>query len=303
MNALKKKVLAVVGPTASGKTGVAVRLSSLYNGEVVSCDSVQVYRHLNIGSAKPSAGETEGIKYHLIDMFEPDKIMDAGIYKKLAESKIMEILERGRLPIVSGGTGMYFNSLYYGLFSGPSRNDEIRKSLAARAEGGNLHALFEELTEKDPETAASISQNDWRRIVRALEVYYLTGRPVSQLRRTNLKLDLDWYIIGLDCDRKVLYENIEKRIDSMIFNGLVEETGNIINRYGKNAFALSSIGYRHAVNYISGLWSFEEFKYYLKRDTRRYSKRQLTWFKKNRDIHWFDPQDFEGIRMAVEGFL
>ncbi len=297
------KVLAVVGPTASGKTETAIALARLFKGEVVSCDSVQIYKHLDIGSAKPRAGEIQGVRYHLIDIFEPGYRVNAGIYKKLAEEKMTEILDKGSLPIVAGGTGMYFNSLYYGLFSGPGRSDEIRNKLAERAAAENPSALHGELMKYDPDSASKIEPNDLRRIVRALEVYYSTGKPMSELRASNPKLLLDWFIIGLECDRKILYEKIEKRADMMIEEGLIEETGNLIKEFGKDAFALSSIGYRHASNYISGLWSYEEFVYYLKRDTRRFAKRQLTWFKKNSDIHWFDARAFHLIRESVEGWL
>lgn len=296
------KILGIVGPTASGKTDAALALARLFNGEVVSCDSVQVFKHLDIGSAKPGAGELKGVPYHLIDIFEPVVRADVGEYKKLAERKIIEILDKGRVPIVAGGTGMYFNSLYYGLFAGPGRDNGIRERLLERA-GVSPRALYDELLVYDPASAARIPPNDLRRIVRALEVYYRTGKPISELHRDNKKLELDWFIAGLDLERKSLYEKIEKRIDQMMGEGLVEETRVIIERYGKEAYALSSIGYRHAVNYISGLWTLDETVCYLKRDTRRYAKRQLTWFKKNRDIHWFEASDFAPIRCSVEKFL
>jgi tRNA dimethylallyltransferase len=293
------KIIGIVGPTASGKTGIALGLAREFNGEIISCDSVQIFKHLDICSAKPSQSETGKIKYHLIDLIEPDCRIDAGMYKSLAESKILEVLASGQTPIVAGGTGMYFNSLYYGLFSGPGRSDKIRDDLASRQED----SLYEELVQRDPESAGKIKSGDTRRIVRALEVYYSTGRPISELHRENKKLELNWFIIGLICDRQTLYGRIEKRVDFMIGEGLLKETEDIISKFGKEAYALSSIGYRHASNYLSGVWTYEEFVFFLKRDTRRYAKRQMTWFKKNGDIHWFDILDAEGIKGAVRGFL
>jgi tRNA dimethylallyltransferase len=298
-----KKILAVVGPTASGKTRLAIELALAFSGEVVSCDSVQIYKHLNIGSAKPCPEEINDVPFHLLSIFEPDHRPDVGIYKKLAEQSIAEIHKKGKLPVVAGGTGMYFNSIYYGLFRGPGRNDALRKSLRERASRDGTEALYNDLEKCDPETALKVGKKDLLRIIRALEVFYITGSPISSQYKDNKRLDLDWFIIGLDIDRKLLYQNIERRIDNMISAGLVEETKSIMKLYGSNAYALSSIGYRHAVNYISGAWNFNEFLYLLKRDTRHYAKRQITWFKKNKDIHWFNTLSPENIFSSVSEFL
>ncbi len=301
-NPSRKKILAVVGPTASGKTRLAVELSRRFGGEVVSCDSVQIYKKLDIGSAKPEAEETAGVKYHLLNLFEPDYRIDAGTYKKLAEECITRIHAGGSLPVIAGGTGMYFNSIYYGLFSGPGRSDIVRAGLKEKASREGPASLYEELLIGDPASASKIQINDQRRIIRALEVLYMAGSPISALHRNNKRLDLDWFIIGLDPDRNFLYENIERRIDRMVENGLIEETKTIIDAYGNDACGLSSIGYRHAANYIKGAWDFDEFIYFLKRDTRHYAKRQITWFKKNHEIHWFKP-GYEDVFPSVENFL
>jgi tRNA dimethylallyltransferase len=298
-----KKILGVVGPTAAGKTRLALELARRFDGEVISCDSVQIFKRLDIGSAKPEKSETGEIPYHLISVFEPDYRIDAGVYKKMAEECIREIQKKEKLPILAGGTGMYFNSIYYGLFNGPGRNDSIRASLKEKAATGGVSSLYEELEKADPDTSLKVGRNDLLRIIRALEVLYTTGSPISRLYKNNIKLELDWFIIGLDMDRKMLYHNIDRRIDKMISLGLIDETQKIMNKYGADAYALSSIGYRHAVNYIRGIWNFEEFAYCLKRDTRHYAKRQITWFKKNPDIHWFDMSRPENIFYSVRKFL
>ncbi len=302
-NKLKKKALGILGPTAAGKTQTAVSLAQLFSGEVVSCDSVQIYKRLNIGSAKPAPEEIKNIPYHLIDIFDPDFQIDAGIYKKMAEEAILNIIDSGKLPIITGGTGMYFNSLYYGFFEGPGRDNEFRKELEKRASLEGLGSLYAEMKKNDAEYSVKVQPNDKRRIIRALEVYHKTGIPFSKIRSCNQKLDLEWFIIGLECDRKILYEKIEERVDQMVQSGLVEETEGIIKDFGAGAFALGCIGYRHALNYIEGKWNFEQFVYNLKLDTRHYAKRQMTWFKKIKEIHWHRIEDWEEIVKAVKLFL
>lgn len=298
-----RRVIALVGPTGVGKTETALFLANAFDGEIVSCDSVQIYKELNIGSAKPSFEERSRVTHHIIDIFEPDFQTDTGIYKSLAEEAILDILKRNKLPFITGGTGLYFNSLYNGLFEAPSRDDDIRFNLEKRIATEGLQSLYLELIQKDPASAAKIMPGDKRRIIRALEVYIKRGKPSSNLQLYNKKLDLKWFIIGLNIERKKLYERIENRINRMISGGLVEETKSIMERYGRNAYALGSIGYRHAKNFIDGVWNEEEFLYNLKLDTRHYAKRQITWFKKNRDIHWFDPEKPREISDAVKTFL
>ena len=299
----RKKVLAIVGPTGVGKTEKAVLLAKEFNGEIVSCDSVQLYRELNIGSAKPSFEDRNHVTHHLIDVFEPGFQIDVGIYKAKAEEAILDIYKRNKLPVITGGTGLYFNSLYFGLYEAPSRDDSLRTELEKRAENEGLYSLYVELNRIDPVSAKKIMPGDKRRIVRALEVSLKSGIQGLKPERQNKKLNLNWFIIGLACERNKLYERIEKRIDKMIEGGLIEETKSIMEKYGRNAYALGSIGYRHAINFINGTWSKDELVYNLKLDTRHYAKRQLTWFKKIKEVHWFDPEDFLNIRSAVRYFL
>lgn len=300
------KIIAILGPTASGKSSFAMAAAGLFPCEIVSCDSVQIYRYLDIGSAKPSPDERNSVTHHLIDVFDPDFRADTGLYKKLAEETILDVQNRGKVPILVGGTGLYFNALYYGMFDGPSKDDNIRRELDERWEQGEREQLFDELRSVDPASAEKIQPADKRRIVRALEVYRLTGRPLSELYCDNDRLELDWRLIGLNPDRAELYRRIESRVDNMLSGGLIEETRGIVEGFGENAYALQSIGYRHVLNHLNGVWSLEETASEMKKDTRHYAKRQMTWFRKNRDVHWYDPavgtsKLFNDVRTFLEG--
>jgi tRNA dimethylallyltransferase len=295
--------IAVIGPTAVGKTQVAIDIAREFRGEIVSCDSVQIYKELDIGSAKPSDSERSAVAHHLIDVFSPDFRASVGEYKTLAENAISDIISRGKLPVVAGGTGLYFNALYYGLFRGVSSDKEIRNNLENEAKLHGLPFLYEKLKSVDPSTYAKVHCGDKRRIIRALEAYYVTGCPLSDLQSKNEKLGLDWHVIGLNIERKKLYERIEARVDKMFEAGLVDETRALIEKFGENAYALGSIGYRHCLNYIKGLWSLDETVGFLKRDTRRYAKRQLIWFRKLENVHWFNPSQLNEIKISIENFF
>ncbi len=303
MNGQFPAVLGIVGPTAAGKSDIALDLAWRFSGEIVICDSVQVFRGLDIGSAKPTAEERKKVPHHLVDAFPPDCPTDVARYKELAESAIRDILSRGRLPVVCGGTGLYFNSLYFGLTDAPGRNDTLRAELEERAAREGLESLRRELEKLDPDSAAGILPGDKRRLIRALEVCRLSGRKFSGFRAENRKLDLNWRVIGIRRDRAELVRRIEDRVDAMIAAGLAEETRSLMSGFGPGAYALGSIGYRHARSFLNGECSGQEFAETLKRDTRRYAKRQMTWFRKNRDIVWFDAGDRDGISREVERFL
>lgn len=271
-------------------------------GEIVSCDSVQIFKHLNIGSAKPSEEEQSLVKHHLIDVFEPTVQIDVKIYKELAEKVILDIFNRGKIPFVVGGTGMYFNALYYGLSDAPSRNEEIRKSLEEKYEKYGLDSLYDELTKLDKKTASKIAKNDKRRIIRALEVYYISGKPLSEINQNNKKLNADWLVVSLIPDRKKLYEKINMRVEEMIAKGLVDEVKLIVEKYGENAYALGSIGYKEVLDYLKGKISFEEMKELIKKNTRNYAKRQYTWFKKFTSDS-YSPEQIEIIDDKIENFI
>jgi tRNA dimethylallyltransferase len=245
----------------------------------------------------------KGIPHHLIDILSPDTVVDAWKYKELAEKVIGDILSRAKVPILSGGTGMYFNSLYFGMFEGASRDEIIRARIVQRIENEGTAPVLDELKLIDPEIGDKISPNDTRRIVRALEVYYVTGTPLSKLRELNRKMELDWLIIGLNPDRKALYERINTRVDEMIENGLIEETARLMEKYGSEAHSLQSIGYRHCVEYLNRKIDRESMIAMIKQDTRHYAKRQWTWFRKIPGIRWFDPSHLSTIAETVSSFL
>jgi tRNA dimethylallyltransferase len=295
--------LAVLGPTAVGKSETAIRLASIFKGEIVSCDSVQVYRFLDIGSAKPAFNERKQVPHHFLDIFDPDFQIDVGIYKNLAEKTILSIQKRRCLPVVTGGTGLYFNSIYYGLSDAPARDEAVREELENKVATEGLEFLYCQLKESDPESAQKILPGDKRRIIRALEVYQIARIPLSRFQSQNKKLPIRWLLIGLTLERKQLYQRIENRVEKMLERGLLQETEAIMQKFGKDAFALGSIGYRHARNFLQGIWTKEEMVENLKKDTRHYAKRQMTWFRKNKDIHWFDVFDFEGVERAARDFL
>ncbi len=229
--------------------------------------------------------------------------MDVGIYKQLAEKSIIDVNSRGKIPFVVGGTGMYFNALYYGLFEAPPRNQKIREQLEERIKKEGLSLLYKELVEIDPESAVKISSNDKRRIVRALEVYLITGKTISELRKSNQKLPLKWLLICLFPERKKLYERINSRVEEMLEDGLIEETKRIIKEFGSNAYALGSIGYKEVREYLSGNMNFEEMKESIKKATRNYAKRQFTWFRKLKEANFVDPDDTGKIEELIKNFL
>lgn len=296
-------VIGIVGPTGVGKTEIALELAKAFRGEIVSCDSVQLYKHLDIGSAKPTLEQRKTVPHHLVDVFEPDFQVDVGIYKNAAEKEICAIRDSGCLPVICGGTGLYFSALHRGLVEAPSRDEPLRAGLEERADREGLSSLYNELLDSDPVSAGKILPNDKRRIIRALEVLYRTGKPLSELHRDNKKLDLKWIVLGITMDRALLYERIDRRVDRMVADGLVDETRGVMEKFGKDAFALGSIGYRHAKSFLNGEWDRGTFVGNLKRDTRRYAKRQMTWFRKIPDIRWFFPAEKDKMIEAVTEFL
>ncbi len=301
---MKNKVLAIVGPTASGKTNLSLLLARVFSLEIVSCDSVQVYREFNIGSAKPTQDELMQVPHHLIDVLSPTETMDAALYKKMAEQKILAIQQHNHIPVIVGGTGMYFNALYYGMYEGKTTDPKIKQFLRTDIQNKGSEVYYKKLVSIDPAYAAKIAPTDERRIARALEVYKVTGVPFSELHKQNKKLELNWLIWGLDLDRTELYDKINRRVDEMLQNGLLEETKTLMEKYGQDiqsASALSSLGYRHCVDYLNGNKNFEQMVFELKRDTRRFAKRQLTWFRKNKEIRWvFVDRKDEIIRITKE---
>ncbi len=278
----KIKVIAIVGATASGKTAYAIELAKKIDAEIISADSRLVYKGFDIGTAKPTIEEREGIPHHIIDIVEPEFDYSAGLYKKEASTKIIEIAKKGKIPIITGGTGLYIDILLKN-FALPEiePNRDLRNQLYAL---GN-EELFEILKSKDAFAAETIDKNDRKKIIRAIEIIQTTGKALNASRGIDeQEYEIEW--IGRNHDRKHLYSRIDKRVDIMIENGLIEETKELLNKHGKIPNLINTIGYREITGYLDNQYSLEEAKELLKKNTRNYAKRQLTWFRRNPEIKW-----------------
>lgn len=291
----KPKVLAVCGPTASGKTWLGVELALKLGGEIVSADSMQIYKGMDIASAKPTKAEMKGVPHHLMDFLDRDVTFSAADYVRLAHEKIREILSRGKLPIIVGGTGLYIDSLLNNVsFSEMKSDEEYRKSLYDYAAENGNEALYERLVSADPEAAEQIHMNNLVRVVRALEVIHLTGRKFSDLKIESRLVESPYesVIIGLNAaDRSVLYNRINERVDQMVEMGLVEEAKELWKSAPMKT-AANAIGYKELIPYFENNMSLSECIDKIKQETRRYAKRQLTWFRRNDSIEWVVIEDF-----------
>jgi tRNA dimethylallyltransferase len=301
------KLIIVQGPTASGKSELAVRLAELFSGEVVNADSMQVYRSMDIGTAKPSADQLRRVPHHLLDIVDPDQTFSAADFCREAEKVIGDITRRGKNIFVCGGTGLYIRALTKGLMDSPPGDAALRtelKDLAARE--GNA-ALHRHLREVDPLSAERIHPNDQFRIIRALEVYQMTGRPISALRGEHRfeTVRYDYRKIAVSMDRESLYRNIDNRVDSMIRNGFLDEVKTLLAAgYSPRLKPMRSLGYRHLCDYLEGALSLEDAIAAMKRDTRRYAKRQLTWFNQDSEIKWIEyPENVAIIEHIVNDFF
>ena len=286
----KKDPLLVVllGPTASGKTALSLHLAELFSGEIVSCDSVAIFREMEIGTAKPSREERQRAPHHLIDVRNPDEPYTAGDYGRDARESLSGISERGNLPIVTGGTGLYLRSLVDGLFAGPQRSESLRDRLRAKEARHGVGTLYRMLSKIDPASAAQMHANDLPKIIRALEVPLLTRRTLSSSWEDGRDPLTGYRIlrIGLEPSRAHLYERINLRAAAMFENGLVEETNQLVERYGYECRPLQSLGYAQAVSVLRGELSRDKGVAEAQQGHRNYAKRQLTWFRREPDVHW-----------------
>lgn len=290
----KPKVIVICGPTASGKTSLSIELAKKINGEVISSDSMQIYKDMDIGTAKPTKEEMEDIKHYLIDFVPPNERYSVASFKKDAEKAIEEILAKGKVPIVVGGTGLYVNSLIYGIeFNSIEIDEKYRKELDERVEKEGLDTLYEEAKKIDPEAINNISKNDKKRIIRILEIYKQTGKTKTEQEKESRKngVKYDYKVFAINMDREILYERINKRVDIMIEQGLIQEVENLIQKYKEFPTAMQGLGYKEVVQFINGELTKEEMIEKIKQETRRYSKRQITWFKKNKNTIWLDGLD------------
>ena len=284
-------LIVLVGPTATGKSSFALALAQRVGGEIVAADSMQVYRGLDIGTAKPSADDRCRIPHHLLDIVDPDQPFTAADYVRLASAAIVEIRARGRLPIVVGGTGLYVRALFHGLCDGPGEMAPLRETLHQEASQVGSAVLHRRLEAIDPESAAAIHPNDLFRIVRALEVAIASGRPISALRlearRNHRPVPGPVLRFGLDRNRQELYQRIEARVEAMMDQVLLREVRNLLDQgYCGTLRPLRAIGYRHMIGHLTGQIGLDDAVATLKRDTRRYAKRQLTWFRHQDEIEW-----------------
>lgn len=292
---MKPKVVVIVGPTASGKTALSIELAKRINGEIISSDSMQIYKDMDIGTAKVTKEEAEGIKHYLVDCVSPDERYTVSDFKKDAEKAIEEILSKGKTPIVVGGTGLYVNSLIYGIeYQDMNFDENYRNELMEKAESENgLKEIWEEANRIDPEAMKKISPNDKKRIVRVLEIFKATGKTKTEqeiLSRQN-GVKYDYKVFGITMERGKLYSRINLRVDFMIEKGLEEEVKNLVNKYTKFPTAMQGLGYKEVVEYFEGKLTREEMIDKIKQESRRYAKRQLTWFRKNKETIWLDSSD------------
>ena len=284
-----KKIIVITGATGVGKTRFGVMLAKKINAEVVSADSMQIYKYMNIGTAKPRAKEFEKIPYHLIDFVDPKEKFDLARFIKLADEKIEDITRRSKIPLIVGGTGLYIKGLIEGIFEEESSDLRVREELKKNVAEKGLKALFERLKSVDVEAAKKIHPNDRQRILRALEVFEVTGKKISQLQKQskNKTPHYDYKLIVLTKDRQQLYKDIERRVDTMIESGLIEEVRGLLeNGYSPELQSMKAIGYREAIKHISGEWTLEKTILEIKKETRRYAKRQLTWWGAMKNAHW-----------------
>lgn len=287
----KPKVIVIVGPTASGKTGLSIELAKRINGEIISCDSMQIYKDMTIGTAKPTEKEQEGIKHYLIDEISPDERFSVSDYKTTAEKAIETILSKNKVPIVVGGTGLYANSLIYGIeFKNEKYDESYRNKLEERVKKEGLETLYEEAKKIDSEAMEKISPNDKKRILRVLEIYQKTGMNKTEQDKLSKPKEVkyDYKVFGIDVQRDLLYERINDRVDQMIKDGLIDEVKNIYSKYNKFPTAMQAIGYKEVVEYLKNNITKQEMIEKIKMETRRYAKRQLTWFRRNQEIIWLN---------------
>ncbi len=289
----KEKLVVLIGPTAVGKTKLSIELAKKYNGEIISGDSMQIYKEMDIGTAKITNSEMEGIPHHLIDIKEPDEGFSVAEFQELVRGEISEITARGKLPIIVGGTGLYIQSVIYDYqFSDAPSDESVRKELEARAAIEGNESLHLELRQVDPISADKIHPNNIRRVIRALEVYHCTGKTISEYQdKQDPELMYETVIIGLTMEREILYERINKRVDLMIEEGLLSEVEKLYNRGLKDCQSIQAIGYKEIYEFFENRITLERAIEQLKQNSRRYAKRQLTWFRNKMNVNWFDMSE------------
>ena len=303
---LKNKLLIIVGPTAVGKTDTSIELAKHLNGEIISADSMQIYKYMNIGTAKPTISEMQGIPHHLINVVEPNEVFTAADFQKQAEKTIAKVISRNKLPIIAGGTGLYINSIIYDMdFTSTVSNWPLRKKLQEDAAKYGNDYIHNELKKIDVGAASRIHKNNVKRVIRAIEIFHESGEKIKDFQK-DLKLNnkYDFTLIGLTRDRQELYDRINQRVDIMIKDGLINEVSNLLNNgYDENLISFKGLGYKEIISYIKYDISLDETIEVLKRDTRRYAKRQLTWFKRLEDIQWYNLSQYDSKENLISHII
>ena len=287
----KPKVIVICGPTASGKTALSIELAKKIDGEIISCDSMQIYKDMNIGTAKVTKEEMQGIRHYMIDFVSPDTRYSVADYKNDAEKAIETIINKGKIPIIVGGTGLYVDSLIYGIeYPEIKFDEEYRKRLEKEADEKGLEFLYNKAKEIDKQAMQKISLNDKKRIIRVLEIYHATGKTKTEQEIESRKKEIkyEYKVFAINMDREKLYERINKRVDKMIENGLIEEVENLKKKYNHFPTAMQGLGYKEVVEYLQNQITRDEMIEKIKQESRRYAKRQLTWFRKNKETIWID---------------
>lgn len=299
---MKKKIIIIVGPTAVGKTKYAIEVAKKFDGEIISADSMQLYKYMDIGSAKPTAAEMNEAKHYLVDEIDPRDEFSVAIYQKLAKGYISQVINAGKLPIISGGTGLYVNSLIYDMdFSVMPKQSTYRQELEKEAETFGNEFIHNKLKQLDPFAADRIHPNNTKKVIRALEVVQTSGAGIKGFEQSFIKTnDYDYLLIGLNRDREELYQRIDLRVDLLIEAGLVDEIKRLLNLgLTESNISMKGIGYKEIIGYLNGEYSLDHAIYLVKRNTRHYAKRQLTWFRRYPDIKWFDLSDYESEMQSL----
>ncbi|MBO0993042.1 tRNA (adenosine(37)-N6)-dimethylallyltransferase MiaA [Bacillus sp. SD088] len=302
----KEKVVSVIGPTAVGKTELSLQIAKRFNGEIISGDSMQIYRGMDIGTAKIKPSEMQGVPHHLLSFKDPRESFSVAEYQKVVREKIKEVQSRGHLPILVGGTGLYIQSVLYDYqFSDAPADPSFRKRMEEKVQSGEAMNLYNQLEAVDPDAADKIHPNNHRRVIRALEIFHCTGKTMTefQKKQQNIPLYQD-VLIGLTMDREILYQRIDHRVDIMMEEGLVQEVSDLMNNgLHREHQSMKAIGYKEIADYLEKRTSYEEALTLLKKNSRHYAKRQLTWFRNKMEAEWFDLTDQREDWKKIAGII
>ncbi len=302
---MERKVIVIVGPTCSGKSQVALNLAEKLNTEIISADSRQIYKYLSIGTAKPTEIELSKIKHHFIDVLSPDEDYNVSRFEEEALKIIASLVSENKIPIVVGGSGLYIKALIDGIINEVSIDEEYRQQLKEKRENYGNEFLYNELKKVDPVSASKMLPQNWKRVMRALEVYHLTGKPIWEFHQSHKRVvNYEFCQFGLLWEREILYKRIEVRVDSMIENGLVEEVRKILSMgYPKNLNSLNTVGYKEIISYLENEITLDKAIELIKRNTRRFAKRQMTWFRKDNRIMWINISNESDLIYAPDIIL